>query len=110
MKCYHLFKVNCPKKIFFPFTKTYLAFFSLLLKHIVPLLKNIFMENNQQRKEEGNSSGSREAGSFTNQQAGQQLPTGNKQHGAAKTATSSDSEQHSESSKPERENETLGTP
>ena len=67
------------------------------------------MENNQQRKEERNSSGNNEATSFDNQQPGQQVTTG-KEQGRMNETTESSMEQHSESSKPERENETLGTP
>jgi hypothetical protein len=66
------------------------------------------MENNQHSKGERNTSG-KEATRFTNEQPGQQLPSN---RGAEKTNEESINlkEQHSESSMPEKENETLGTP
>jgi hypothetical protein len=66
------------------------------------------MENNQHSKGERNTSGE-EATNFTNEQPGQQLPSDSemeKMSGANKP----ENEYHSESSRPEKENETLGTP
>ena len=67
------------------------------------------MENNQQRKEGDNSLGNKVTTSFSNQQPGQQVPTDKRREKSDQTV-SSRSEQHSESSMPEGENETLGTP
>jgi hypothetical protein len=67
------------------------------------------MENSQQYEGERNTSNKGDT-SFSNQQPGQQLPT--KDKGAVKTNPDEvpDKERHSESSKPDAKNETLGTP
>jgi hypothetical protein len=66
------------------------------------------MENNQHSFGERNTS-NKEQESFNNRQPGQQLPA---DRGAEKMnkETRKQNEQHSESSLPEKENETLGTP
>ena len=50
-----------------------------------------------------------EATSFSNEQPGQQLPAENKKN-VLDNDSSAGNEQHTESSKPESDNETLGTP
>ena len=66
------------------------------------------MENNQHSKGERNTSG-KEATEFTNEQPGQQLP-GNRDGEKTSSITETKNQQHSESSMPEKDNETLGTP
>ena len=66
------------------------------------------MENNQQTDSERNSAGQQQT-TDNNIRPGQQLPTG-KNSGKAKEERSLTPEQHSESSMPQNENETLGTP
>jgi len=66
------------------------------------------MENNQQSGNQNATSGSQST-SFSNDQPGQQLPTENNRHDLDKPSSES-REQHSESSLPEKGNETLGTP
>ena len=66
------------------------------------------MENNQHSSNQ-NVAGKEAASSFANSQPGQQLPPENS--GAAMDKSSStDKEEHSERSLPEKDNETLGTP
>jgi hypothetical protein len=66
------------------------------------------MENNQHSKSGNAAANDREATSFSNSQPGQQLP-GDKNRDDFDKA-SANPEEHSESSKPEKDNETLGTP
>jgi hypothetical protein len=66
------------------------------------------MENNQHSKGERNTSG-KEATNFTNEQPGQQLPS-NSEMEKMSGPNKPENEHHSESSRPEKENETLGTP
>ena len=68
------------------------------------------MENNQQNRGARNTSTKEEATSFSNQQPGQQLPSKNEAPTNTNQKESRSEERHSESSKPEAENETLGTP
>ena len=65
------------------------------------------MENNQHSNNE-NAAGKNTETAFANNQPGQQLPTENT--GALDSPSAIGKEEHSESSKPENENETLGTP
>ena len=65
------------------------------------------MENNQHSNNE-NAAGKQTETAFANNQPGQQLPTENT--GRLDNPSSNEKEQHTESSKPENENETLGTP
>ena len=68
------------------------------------------MENNQQRNN-ANAPGKEELGSFNNRKPGQQLPENNETANKNRFAeTSVNNEQHSESSKPDAESQTLGTP
>ena len=67
------------------------------------------MENNQHSNGQNASKENSLENPFTNQQPGQQLPTDASNIDAATTQTAG-AEQHSESSKPENANETLGTP
>jgi oligoendopeptidase F len=67
------------------------------------------MENNQQSKKESGTSNNNVAFPFSNQQPGQQLPTENNQN-KMDHPSSNNPEQHSESSLPANDNETLGTP
>ena len=66
------------------------------------------MEKNQQ-KPSGNSPSTREA-TTSEGRPGQQLPTGDKNKLDKSGENSAGREQHSESSLPERDEETLGTP
>lgn len=66
------------------------------------------MENNQHSVGERNTS-KKEQESFNNQQPGQQVSSSGSTETLNKE-TVTQNEQHSESSLPERENETLGTP
>jgi len=66
------------------------------------------MENNQHSNRERNASNSEAEAPFSNEQPGQQLPERNRDH--MDDPTIAGTEQHSESSIPEDENETLGTP
>lgn len=68
------------------------------------------MENNQQRQST-NSADKHRNESFSNQQPGQQVPNDSEMKNETRfSETSTGNEQHSESSKPDAENETLGTP
>ena len=64
------------------------------------------MENNQQHNVERNTT--QQEPSFSNSQPGQQLPQNNQSDKTTQETTNN--EQHSESSLPQKENETLGTP
>ena len=67
------------------------------------------MEKNQQHNRA--SASDKETESFSNRQAGQQLPQNNETANANRFAeTPGSNEQNSESSKPDAENQTLGTP
>ncbi|RYZ30882.1 MAG: hypothetical protein EOO10_01215 [Chitinophagaceae bacterium] len=66
------------------------------------------MENNQHSIGERNTSTNKED-SFRNEQPGQQLPS-NGRIEKMNTEPLTQNEQHSESSLPEKDNETLGTP
>jgi hypothetical protein len=74
----------------------------------VHLFNQFFMENNQHKVGERNTSGEKND-SLNNQQPGQQLPSG-RSTDKMNTEDVTLNEQHSESSLPEKENETLGTP
>lgn len=67
------------------------------------------MENNQHSKSGNAAADDREATSFSNSQPGQQLPNGTNPKNFEKDSENRQ-EQHSVSSKPEKDNETLGTP
>lgn len=67
------------------------------------------MEKYQQASGSANADREREKTDFANRQPGQQLPAQNK-GGGAETESPNGPEQHSESSRPQGENETLGTP
>jgi hypothetical protein len=76
-------------------------------------MKPIFMENNQHTKSANNTSDADGSTNFTNDQPGQRLPPedAKKQANTSLPNTNvSAAEQHSESSNPQQENETLGTP
>ena len=68
----------------------------------------IFMENNQHGNRERNTSNSETEAPASNEQPGQQLPERNRDK--LDDPTIAGNEEHSESSMPEEENETLGTP
>ena len=68
------------------------------------------MENNQQHKSERNTSINTENNSFDNQQPGQQLPAKNEAATNTDFNEAQSKEHHSESSKPNADDETLGTP
>ena len=65
------------------------------------------MENNQQRGGARITSNAEGTRTFDNEQPGQQLPVNIDKAGASEAAGN---EEHSESSMPEKDNETLGTP
>ena len=68
------------------------------------------MEKNQQRND-ANVTEKKETGSFSNRQPAQQLPQNNETANENRFAeTPGTNEQHSENSKPDAENQTLGTP
>jgi hypothetical protein len=67
------------------------------------------MENNQHSSSKNSAAADSDRKTFTNDQPGQQLPTGNSSNDIDQALTT-ENEQHSESSKPENDNETLGTP
>ena len=67
------------------------------------------MENNQHSGGQNAASEPSSHKGFSNQQPGQQLPAGT-ENNRTDDAHPATAEQHSESSKPENENETLGTP
>ena len=76
-------------------------------------MNRIFMENNQHMKSANNTSDADASKNFTNDQPGQRLPPEDEKKQAGTSLSNTDvaaAEQHSESSKPEEENETLGTP
>lgn len=66
------------------------------------------MENNQHSTGERNTSTNEDV-SFRNEQPGQQIPAGGGSE-KADTKPLTQNEQHSESSLPKKDNETLGTP
>lgn len=67
------------------------------------------MENNQHSSGQSTASETSSNKEFSNQQPGQQLPAAAQSDSNERTQSAT-TEQHSESSKPENENETLGTP
>ncbi|HVF81173.1 MAG TPA: hypothetical protein VM884_04545 [Flavisolibacter sp.] len=68
------------------------------------------MENNQQQKGERNTSTTNEDNSFVNKQPGQQLPERGELAVKTNASEVQRTEHHSESSMPDAENETVGTP
>ena len=68
------------------------------------------MEINQHSSSKNSAAADSERTTFTNDQPGQQLPNGNSSNNNADQDLTTENEQHSESSKPENDNETLGTP
>lgn len=82
-------------------------FFSAII-HLVLVVKQLSMENNQHSNRERNTSTSETDAPFSNEQPGQQLPERNRDR--LDDPTTAGKEEHSESSMPEEEDETLGTP
>jgi|GEM_PF-3248621 len=68
------------------------------------------MENTQQYEGERNTSNKNDNTSFSNQQPGQQLGARDETPVTTNSNEMPNKERHSESSKPDADNETLGTP